>query len=81
MIRLFNNKNKKGNTPTFNVRGIGLTAYQFDKALNRFVYNIGSSFKAISQGLRKFLHTGYWRRYALVIFFAIISLVVIGLLL
>ena len=63
----------------FNMRGIGLTVYKFDKELNKCIYGIGSSFKAMSQGLRKFLHTGYWRRYAMVIFFSIIFLVLSGL--
>lgn len=60
---------------SLNSRGIGLAVYNLDQALNTFVYGIGFCFESISHGLRKFLHTGYWRRYALIIFFSIILLV------
>jgi hypothetical protein len=60
-----------------NMAGLGSAVYAFDKGLNQFIYNIGSSFQAISQCLRKLLHTGYWRRYALVIFSSIIVLILL----
>ncbi|MEW5802254.1 MAG: hypothetical protein AB1847_09130 [bacterium] len=66
----------EGTSYPLNARGIGLAVYTFDKALNRSIYGIGFCFEAISHNLRKFLHTGYWNRYALIIFFSIILLIV-----
>ena len=66
-------------TYSMDMRGIGLTVYGFEKALNQFVYQVGLTFKATSQGLRKCLHTGYWQRYAMVIFFTLILSLLVGL--
>jgi len=66
-------------TYTIDMRGIGLTVYGFEKALNQFVYQVGFTFKATSQGLRKCLHTGYWQRYAMVIFFSLILSILVSL--
>jgi hypothetical protein len=64
---------------TMDMRGIGLAVYGFEKALNQFVYQVGFTFKATSQGLRKCLHTGYWQRYAMVIFFSLILSILVSL--
>ena len=75
------NGREADNSYPVNLCGLGTAVYKLDKELNRFIDHIGLSFKTTSGGLRRFLHTGHWRQYALIIFFALISLVLLGFIL
>ncbi|MFH0926111.1 MAG: hypothetical protein V1872_10890 [bacterium] len=61
------------------IKAFALITYRFELLIKRLISGVGNGFKNLSYTLRRYLHTGYWRNYALIIIYSLISLIMLGL--